>query len=312
MTSLNYIFGKPDSAGCVLSIGSFDGVHLGHLSVIDQVRELASEMGLQSVVASFDPHPREVLLGKRSPLLSPGVEKATHLRNAEVDAFALVPFTKMLSFLEPEDFIESILVNRLGVKAVVVGYDHRFGRNRRGDVQLLKQLGERFDYSVHQCQATEMLEAPVSSSRIRELIKAGNVKGAKELLGRQYDLAGNVVQGARRGRTLGVPTANLVPDHERKLIPGIGVYAVQVYVSHLQRSFGGMMNIGTRPTFDGKSGIHIEVNLFDFDGDLYERELRVEFVERIRNEKKFGSIEEIKRQLIADKERCRRSLSEIS
>ncbi len=312
MTRPNYIFGVAPKMGSVLSIGSFDGLHLGHQSILNQVISLSDRLKLPSIVASFDPHPREVLSQDYPHLLSPGSEKTALLESFSIDAFGLIPFTKMMSFVEPEEFVEHVLVKHMLTKAVVVGYDHRFGRNRRGDFDMLCRLGKQFDFEVHECEAVSDADLPISSSRIRTLLQQGTVDEAAHQLGRRYSIGGEIIRGAGRGRTLGVPTANLIPDHERKLVPLSGVYAVKVDVPHLKGRFDGMMNIGTRPTFDGKSGIHLEVHLFDFDDDLYDRELRVEFHERVRDEQRFSFKEALIAQLKLDSERCRRSLSGIS
>lgn len=292
----------------MISIGSFDGVHKGHQAIISRINDISREKNLRSLVASFEPHPREVLSDEMPPLLSPTEEKIILLKNSAIKAFATLPFTREMAFMEPEAFVEDILVAYLNIRAIVVGYDHHFGRNRRGNVDLLRSMGKDLDYAVHECDQVAVSGQTVSSSLIREALQNGQVDLAASFLGRMYSLAGTVVGGAKRGKTIGFPTANISVASDRKLIPAGGVYAVWVKVPGYDVKKKGMMNIGTRPTFEGNGRIHIEVNILDFDGSIYDRELRVEFVRRIRNEQKFGSVDELVQQLNADRARCNRLL----
>ena len=213
--------------------------------------------------------------------------------------------------MSPESFVEDILVNCMGAKVVVVGHDHRFGRDRAGDVDLLEKLGSLHGFDVIQCEPLLIGAKAVSSSRIRGLLDGGDVRGAATLLDRRYSFAGRVIHGAGRGKTIGIPTANISPLSTDKLIPGLGVYAVMTQLPGESFSRPGMMNIGRRPTFDG-TGLHLEVNVLDWSGDLYEHEVRVEFVERIRDEQKFDGIDALLKQLNADRDRCRALLRDIS
>lgn len=291
------------AAGCVVSIGSFDGVHQGHAAVVASMVEAGSALGYAVLVASFDPHPRTVLSGIQVPRLTDLEERARLLSGLGIDGFVALQFDKEMAAMEPEVFVETILVNELRAKIIVVGHDHRFGKGRAGDVALLKKLGHRFSFSVREIAACESGSLPVSSSRIRHAISGGDVAVAAELLGRYYDLTGSVIQGAGRGHQIGVPTANLTPVDPKRLVPSSGVYAVKVWLPGQEAWMAGMMNIGSRPTFDG-DGTHLEVNVFDWSGDLYGREVRVEFVHRIRDEVKFDGKEALLKQLKLDRERC--------
>lgn len=300
--------GKPS----VLTMGSFDGVHLGHSAILDLVKKEAASKGLMSVVASFDPHPREVLFGDCPDLLSPGKERTELLSTHAIDTFVLLPFTKQLAQKKAEDFVREVLVGQFNAKTVVVGYDHRFGHQREGDTHLLRALGAELDFSVIECGKVDFKGQPVSSSAIRDHLLEGRVQQASVLLGRHYSISGIVEHGDGRGKGIGIPTANIGSFLPNKLRPANGVYAVHVVMEGQEARYGGMMNIGTRPTFDGGNHIHLEVHLFDFDQDLYEREVRVEFVERIRDERKFESVNALIQQLNADKGRCIELLRKVT
>ncbi|MDA0874299.1 MAG: bifunctional riboflavin kinase/FAD synthetase [Bacteroidetes bacterium] len=294
--------------GCVVSIGSFDGVHLGHQGIVQAMAELRDALELQMVVATFDPHPRAVLRGEAERKLTTLDERSRALVELGVDVFVAIPFTLELSRMEAEAFVKDVLLDTLRAKAVVLGHDHRFGRDRKGDAALLATLGASHGFVFREVGPIMVLDDVVSSSRIRSLLDAGHVSAAATLLGRFHAVSGLVVHGEGRGRTIGVPTANLVPQEVSKLLPGRGVYAVRVSLPGGGPLKAGMMNIGHRPTFEGK-GLHLEVNVLDWSGDLYGREVRVEFVERVRDERKFDGVEALIRQLNDDRDRCRQLLS---
>ncbi|MDA0683020.1 MAG: bifunctional riboflavin kinase/FAD synthetase [Bacteroidetes bacterium] len=309
--TLAFILGDPERRESAVTIGSFDGVHLGHRKVLDLLASVADDRGLSAVVATFDPHPRVVLGGQHPELLTSVEERSNLLAELGIERFAAIDFTHDIASMSPELFVEDILVNRLGAKVVIVGHDHRFGQDRRGDVNLLKALGGHHGFDVIQCDPLEWEQATVSSSRVRSLLRTGDVSGAAMLLGRRYAVSGRVIHGAGRGRRIGIPTANISPLSLEQLIPGIGVYAVLVSLPGASELHPGMMNIGRRPTFDGVD-IHLEVHLLDWSGDLYEREVRVEFVQKIRNEQKFDSVDGLIQQLNKDRDRCSALLRDLS
>jgi riboflavin kinase / FMN adenylyltransferase len=309
---VDFRLGGPVEKNTVVTIGSFDGVHLGHQSILNVMQAEAETWGLETLVASFHPHPREVLTSECKLLLSPVEERSVLLAAYGVQHHALIPFNVELSQMEPEDFVTSILVDQFRVKKLIVGYDHRFGRNRRGDVALLRRMGKESDFGVIECDEVVMDSETISSSGIRTLLSEGSVGRASAFLGRRYGLIGTVVRGAGRGKGIGIPTANIEVHPSNKLIPKNGVYAVRAEIESNGKMLGGMMNIGSRPTFELSGPVRLEVNLFDFDGDLYDREVRVEFVERVRDERKFGSVSDLIEQLNADRLRCNGLLSAIS
>ncbi|MEX1054448.1 MAG: riboflavin biosynthesis protein RibF, partial [Rhodothermales bacterium] len=236
------------------------------------------------------------------PLLTTIEERADAMEDLGIDRFIVIPFTTEFSKLQAEDFVRSILVDRIGLREIVIGYDHAFGRDRRGDAELLAVLGREHGFTVDVIPPQVVRQHVVSSSELRHIIAAeGDVKLAAQMLGRPYSFRGTVLRGEGRGRGIGFPTANLRPDHPKKVIPAVGVYAVRV--RHGSEIHPGMMNIGHRPTF-GEGRLALEVHLLDFDEDLYGRDLRVEFVARMRDERKFESREALTQQLSKDRARC--------
>jgi len=283
----------------VVTIGTFDGVHLGHRRVIDQVKATAARIGGESVLLTFFPHPRMVLFPKTEQLLlTTEEEKIALLKEMGIDQLIIHPFTREFSMLSSGEFIEQILVKGLRTKRLIIGYDHHFGKDREGSFENLKNSGPRWGFEVEEIPAREADNIKVSSTRIRQALARGEVEVANNLLGYCYRLTGTVVKGQQLGRKLGYPTANIISPEPYKLIPGNGVYAVNVLSAG--RKFGGMLNIGVRPTVDG---IHrtTEVNIFDFDADIYGESLTIEFVKWVRAERKFAGLEELKIQLAADK-----------
>jgi riboflavin kinase/FMN adenylyltransferase len=288
----------------VLTVGTFDGVHRGHQAIIEYLRERAREQGGRSTLVSFDPHPRSVVHGNEVPLLTTVQERATLLEELGVDRFVVIPFSSEFAQLQPEAYVEDILVERVGLQEITVGYDHRFGKKRAGDVDMLKALGPRYGFEVDVIPPQEVDQDVVSSRQIRDLLQEeGAVEAAADRLGRPYQLTGVVARGEGRGRQIGYPTANLALEDTRKLVPKRGVYATIVRLPTGEQR-GGMMNIGRRPTFDGMD-VTVEVHLFDFSGDLYGERLSVQFLQRLRDEQKFDSADALAMQLSEDEQHCK-------
>lgn len=294
----------------VVTVGTFDGVHRGHQAILRYLMRRAREQDGTSVVVSFDPHPRTVVAGEDVPLLTTVDERAEILDELGLDRFIVLPFTKEFSKRSAESFVRDILLERIGLQEVVIGYDFSFGRGREGDSALLEAMGREHGFTVDVIPAQVIEEHVVSSTQIRRLLQEGDVSSAAGLLGRWYRLTGTVVEGEGRGHAIGYPTANLSVTHPQKLIPRRGVYAVLVRHGRPGTTLGGMMNVGRRPTFEGE-GLHVEVHLFGYDGDLYGEQLRVEFVERIRNEQKFRSVDALVQQLSQDEVRCKEALKVV-
>ena len=293
----------------VLTTGTFDGVHLGHQEILRYLVQRADEVGGVPTVVSFDPHPREVLGGGHIPLLTTLEERAELLDSLGIERFVVLSFTRDLSLLEPEAYVEEVLIEQVGLREIVIGYDHRFGKGRAGDRSTLERLGSRHGFSVDVIPAHLEAGMTVSSSLIRRQLEDEGAAGeAARLLGRPYALVGTVVAGDQRGRTIGFPTANVRLDDPRKLVPRVGVYAVQAELAS-GKCFGGMMNVGVRPTFEADGAVTVEVHLFDFDGDLYGRTLRIQVQERLRDELKFSGVEALVTQLHEDRRQAERVLT---
>ncbi len=295
----------------VVTVGTFDGVHRGHQAILRYLIDRAEQREGRSTVVSFDPHPREVVHDDSVPLLTTVEERADLFETYGLERFVVIPFTKSFARQSPKAYVEEVLLNRVGLKEIVIGYDHRFGRNREGDQALLERLGTAHGFTVDVIPPQEVDHDVVSSSAIRELLaEGGDIQRATEMLGHPYTLAGRVERGEGRGRKLGFPTANLSLTDDRKLVPQIGVYATRVQIGDTKPLYGGMMNIGRRPTFDGMN-VTVEVHLLDFGGNLYGETLRVEFLQRLRDEQKFDSPDALVAQLSRDQEHCRTVLDTI-
>jgi len=288
----------------VVTVGTFDGLHRGHQAVLAYVRAQAQQRGGISTVLSFDPHPREVLRGEPVPLLTTIEERAALLEAFGIDRFIVLPFTPELAAMSAIDFVEQVLVGRIGLQAVCVGYDHTFGRNREGNVALLEALGPRYGFAVDVIPPQVVNDRTVSSTLIRQLLlRDGAVEQAARLLGRPYSLQAVVVRGDGRGRLIGFPTANLHAAHPRKIIPRNGVYAVRVWLADQPSWLGGMMNIGMRPTFEGDRRT-LEVHILEFEDNLYGKLMRIDFIARLRDEQRFETVEALRAQLFRDRQRC--------
>jgi riboflavin kinase/FMN adenylyltransferase len=284
----------------VVTSGTFDGVHLGHQKILDRLREVARSTGGESVVITYWPHPRTVVSADSSDLklLSTLDEKIELLERSGIDHLLIIPFTRDFSLLSSDEFIRRILVDAIGTRTLVIGYDHRFGKNREGGFAYLSDHAGEYGFEVEEIPRQDIEHVGISSSKIRAALLSGDVHHAAGLLGRPYELTGTVVKGRQLGRQLGYPTANLEVPEAYKLIPADGVYAVRVRW-HAQR-YGGMLSIGTNPTVDGTHRT-VEVNLFDFDREIYGEKLTLEFVAWLRGQEKYGTLAELVAQIDQDK-----------
>jgi riboflavin kinase/FMN adenylyltransferase len=283
-----------------ITIGTFDGVHIGHRKILERLINDAKKTNLRSTVLTFFPHPRMVLQKDTEiRLLNTIQEKIKILEFIGLDYLIIHPFTLEFSRLSSTEFVRDILVNELKVKKIIIGYDHRFGRNRNANIQDLSAFGNTLNFEVEEIPAQEIDDVSVSSTKIRNALIEGDIKTANEYLGYNYMLTGDVKKGKGLGRQLNFPTANLFIAEEYKLIPKNGVYVVKSILN--DKLYYGMMNIGFNPTVDGSSK-SIEIHFFDFKADLYEQNIQVDILERIRDEHKFNSLEELKAQLLKDKE----------
>jgi riboflavin kinase/FMN adenylyltransferase len=291
-------FKKLDFA--VVTSGTFDGVHLGHQKILNRLKEIALKHNGETVVITYWPHPQLILNPDNNTLklLNSYEEREQLLREQGIQHLLKIPFTKEFSQITSEEFITNILVNRIGTKKLVIGYDHRFGKNREGSFEELKKDGPTYGFDVEEITRQDVDSIGISSSAIRNALLKGEVNAAAHLLGRAYSISGIVVMGDQLGRTLGYPTANLALPEHHKLIPAEGIYAATVSIEG--RLFGGMLYIGNRPTLENKK-LAIEVNIFDFNEDLYGKTIQVNFINFIRPDKKFDNLEQLKNQLVQDK-----------
>ncbi|MES2796177.1 MAG: bifunctional riboflavin kinase/FAD synthetase [Bacteroidota bacterium] len=295
-------FEKLDCA--VVTSGTFDGVHLGHQKILAKLKEITVAKGGESVLITFFPHPRMVLFNdsQKLKLLNTLSEKIHLLEKFEIDHLVIIPFTREFSEINSQTFIQDILVERIGAKVLVIGYDHRFGKNREGSFEYLKENASKFGFEVLEIPRQDIENIGISSTIIRNSILAGEVEQAALLLGASYSLNGKVVKGKQLGRTLGYPTANIYVVEDYKLIPAEGVYAVRIVHNHNQ--YNGVLNIGKRPTIEGKDRT-IEVFIFDFDKEIYGENLTIHFVKKIREEIKFNSLDDLKAQIGKDAEEAK-------
>lgn len=293
--------------GTTVTVGSFDGVHPGHRAVLDEIALRARAAGRKSLLVTFEPHPLEVVNPAAAPpLLTTGAERREVLATTELDGVVFLRFDRALANLTPEEFVREVLLRRFAMRELVIGWDHGFGRGRSGDVETLRRLGARDGFLVDVVAPVELGHRPVSSTRIRRAISGGDLATARALLGRPYSLSGPVVAGAGRGRRIGVPTINLGGIPPQKLLPPDGVYAV--WVEWRGGRAGAMVNQGPRPTF-GDTGRSVEAHLFGVDADLYGEWVRVEWVERLRDVRKFAGPDELRHQLARDAEAARAALA---
>lgn len=285
----------------VATIGTFDGVHYGHQKIIKRLCELARSTGGESVILTFFPHPRLIIDPENQDLkmINTINEKAKILAELGVDHLIITPFTRDFSNLSPEEYIKDILVDTIGIKYLIVGYDHRFGKDRQGGMQELETAAKTFDYQIEQIPEQDINDVAVSSTKIRTALLNGEVALAAEYLGYHFSIHGRVIKGDKIGRTIGFPTANIFVEETYKLIPSDGIYAVTVTMG--EQNFKGMAYIGQRPTINGMTR-NIEVNIFDFNAEIYGQDITMTFLEFLRHDVKFTGLETLKVQLQKDKE----------
>jgi riboflavin kinase / FMN adenylyltransferase len=294
----------------VVTSGTFDGVHIGHQKILSRLKEVAEKSAGETVVITFWPHPRTILKPNESnlKLLNTFEEKADLLRKYGVQHLLRIPFTKEFSQITSVDFITKILVNQIGTRKLVIGYDHRFGKNREGSFEQLKLNGPAFGFEVEEILRQDIDHVGVSSTQIRKALEAGDIDTANHFLGEPYPLSGRVIKGDKLGRVLGFPTANIDLDSHDKLVPAEGIYAVTVV--HETSTYGGMLYIGNRPTVNGTKR-SIEVNIFDFDKEIYGETLKIRFQKLLRADAKFIDLESLKQQLKKDKVAALKALQSI-
>jgi riboflavin kinase/FMN adenylyltransferase len=302
MKIYNNISTLPSIQNAVITIGTFDGVHQGHQKVIEQLLVEAKKIRGSAVVITFYPHPRQVIASHLSPILHLNTleEKANLLESMGIEHLVVIPFDKTFSEQSANSYIKDFLVETFHPKKIVIGYDHKFGKDRQGDFELLKNKASTYHYEVVEIPAHILSDITISSTKIRNKIMEGKVEEANELLGYNYFFSGLVTHGKKIGRTIGFPTANIEVSNGEKLIPGEGVYVVSVDIAGHEKRYKGMMNIGTRPTFDGTEK-KIEVNVFDFDEEIYDQNIIVFCEKKIRDEIKFTNVENLILQLQSDK-----------
>jgi riboflavin kinase/FMN adenylyltransferase len=284
----------------VVTIGTFDGVHIGHRKIISGIKELAESTGGETVILTFFPHPRMILHPEDESikLITTMAEKAELMERLGVDHLIITPFSRDFSNQSAESYIRDVLVNKIGTKKIVIGYDHRFGKDRQGGLEDLQRLGPVYGFDVVEIPEQDINEVAISSTRIRNALLCGDIHLANSFLGYPFFITGNVVRGDQIGRQLGYPTANIVVEEKYKLIPCDGIFAVTVIVAGV--TYKGMAYIGSRPTVNGLTR-NIEVNIFDFNEEIYNQTIRMEFHHYIRGDVKFSSLDELKVQLAQDK-----------
>ena len=299
-------FSIPDFA--VVTVGTFDGLHCGHQKIINRMKEIAGENGGETVLVTFNPHPRHVLYSdsKNLKFINTLERKYNLLRQFGIDNLIIIPFTKKFAHTSSKKFIKEYLVDKIGVKELVIGYDHHFGSNREGQFENLQQLGKKYNFTVEEIEAQYVDGMAVSSTKIRNALMEGDIRTTNAMLGYDYSITGIVVEGNKIGRTIGFPTANIETEDKYKLIAAGGVYACKVRWNG--EMFLGMGNIGIRPTI-GINGLVTEVHILNFDEDIYGDEITIFFIDRIRNEEKFGSLDELKEQLKKDKKVVKKILT---
>lgn len=283
----------------ILTLGTFDGVHIGHKKILERITQNTENGKYESLVLTFFPHPRMVLQEKSEiKLLNTISEKTKLLEQTGIENLVIHPFNESFSRLTAEEFVHTILVDQFHIHKIIIGHDHRFGRNRTANIDDLIAFGKEYGFEVEQISAQEIQDVSVSSTKIRKALDEGNIALANDYLGYSYFLTGEVVKGKQLGRTIGFPTANINIEEEYKKIPKNGVYVVRTFIN--EKEVFGMMNIGFNPTVNGEKKT-IEVNLFDFDSDIYCHKIEVSLLEYLREEQKFGSVELLKEQLNQDK-----------
>ncbi|MDO4781798.1 MAG: bifunctional riboflavin kinase/FAD synthetase [Capnocytophaga felis] len=309
MKEITDIFNFTAEKGSVITIGTFDGVHLGHRKIIKKLVETAKNQNLLATIFTFFPHPRMVVHQDSELKLIHTLDEKKHvLKSLGINQLVVCPFDDSFSKMSAETFVEDLLVKRLKAKKVIIGYDHRFGRNRTADINDMRKFGEKYGFEVEEIPAQEVNEVSVSSTKIRKAISEGDIKTAWEYLGVPFCINGKVIHGLKIGRTISYPTANIQVKESYKLIPKDGIYLVYSFFNG--KKTYGMMSIGKNPTIEGK-GATIEVHYFDFDEDIYGNDVTIYFLERLRNEQKFESVEKLKEQLQIDEATSRKLIKQI-
>jgi riboflavin kinase / FMN adenylyltransferase len=294
----------------IVTLGTFDGIHLGHREIIETVVKKAADSNFRSFLITFDPHPRKVISkDDKIKLLCSLDEKIEIIKSLGMENIFLVNFTREFSQQSPEEFIQKYIIEGIGVKEIVIGYDHHFGKGRGGNVETLLELGNEKGFDVTAVGEFKIGSDTVSSTKIRNAVLSGDCLTATEMLGRFYSFSGTVVQGDSRGKELGFPTANLKIDDEDKLLPAIGIYAVECIIE--EKKYYGLLSIGTRPTFYSQGSIIPEIYLFDFDQNIYDKTITVNLVEKIRDEQKFSSVDELIEQMNKDKKAGQEILAKL-
>jgi riboflavin kinase/FMN adenylyltransferase len=294
----------------VLTLGTFDGIHLGHQQIIRKVVECSEEFHLRNIVITFHPHPRKVINPElQIKLLTTSEEQIEILEKLGVQNLFVINFTKEFSELTPDEFIKNYLVEKIGLSRIVIGYDHHFGKGRGGDVNFLIASGKQYGFEILQIPPFIIDNEPVSSTKIRNELESGNINKVNRMLGRTYSFSGVVVEGDKRGRKLGYPTANISLSDEDKLLPQLGIYAVLVNIDGTEHK--GLLSIGKRPTFYDDGKVIPEVYIYDFNNDIYGKEIKINLVEKLRGEEKFNTAEELIRQMDIDKENGLKVLNQI-
>ena len=296
----------------VITIGTFDGVHLGHQQIIKLLKKEAADIGGETIIITFYPHPRKIVTDGKSDLktLNTLEEKIELLNEKEVGHLVVVGFNGEFANQSAEEYIENFLVKKFHPHTIIIGYDHRFGKNRSGDYHLLEKMGEKFNYCVKEIPEHVLNHVTISSSKIREALLKNDINTANNYLGYKYFFTGKVVEGNKLGRTIGYPTANLIIENEEKLVPGNGVYAVTLTIGQKEPLLKGMTNIGMRPTVNGTKRT-IEVHIFDFDKNIYDEYMRVKIYAYLREEVKFDGLNQLKEQLAKDKANAQLQLKNI-
>jgi riboflavin kinase/FMN adenylyltransferase len=290
----------PAFKNAVLTVGTFDGVHLGHKTILREVVKHAKEVNGESVLLTFDPHPRKLLFPDQPlGIITPLEEKIKLILAEGIENVVVVPFTKEFSNLTAEEYIVQFLTGIFHPHSIVIGYDHHFGHDRKGNLRMLEEYQDKYNYQLIEIPPRLIEEAAISSTKIRKALIDGHVDEAAAMLGRNYSIKGTVAHGNKLGRTLGYPTANLEPHDKEQVIPAIGIYAIRA--THVGKLYSGMLSIGYNPTVTDKKELRIEANLFDFSQEIYGDELELQFVQRLRDEQKFASLDELVAQLHQDK-----------
>ena len=283
-----------------LTLGTFDGIHLGHQKIIDNLIRKTRSAGGRNFLITFDPHPRNVI-SKTSDfrILSTPAEKAVVLKKLGIMNLLVINFTKEFSQLSAEEFFKDYIIDRIGIKDVIIGYDHHFGKGRGGDESTLRDMGRQYGFEVETVDAFRLEGEIISSTKIRKALINGEIRTVNSYLGRNYEFSGSVIAGDKRGRELGFPTANIKLDNEFKLLPALGIYLVEFFVNNIHRY--GLLSIGKRPTFYNSGKIVPEVYIYDFDDEIYGESVKVSVIERLRGEEKFSSADELVKQMKIDK-----------